>query len=269
MTATPIPRTVALTLYADLDLSLIETMPLGRKPVKTWVIPKQKRSASYDWIKQEIKKNHSQVFIICPLIEESEHESLTNVKAATQEFMRLKNIFTQQRLSLLHGRVKTQERQKIMKQLTENKIDILVSTPVVEVGIDIPNATVMLIEAAERFGLAQLHQLRGRVGRGEKQAYCLLFSEADNSQNLKRLKAMEQFNSGLKLAELDLKIRGPGDVYGTRQSGFLNLKIASFSNNQLIAQTRQAAENLFQEYSHYPELQEKLKKITIRSIKPN
>jgi len=269
MTATPIPRTVALTLYADLDLSLIEIMPKGRKPVKTWVIPKQKRPAAYDWIKREIIQNHSQVFIICPLIEESEHERLADVKAATQEFNRLKKIFARERLSLLHGRVKTRERQKIMKQLTEKKIDILVSTPVVEVGIDIPNATVMIIEAAERFGLAQLHQLRGRVGRGKKQAYCLLFSEVGNSQNLKRLKAMEQFNSGLKLAELDLKIRGPGDVYGTRQSGFLNLKIASFSNNQLIAQTRKAAEDLFLKSSQYPELQEKLKKITIRSIKPN
>ena len=269
MTATPIPRTVALTLYGDLNLSLIETLPKGRKPVKTWVIPKNKRPAAYKWISQQIDQNNSQVFIVCPLIEESTSERMANVKAATQEFNHLQKIFSPHRLALLHGRMKAQEKQTSMQAMTKGKINILVTTPVVEVGIDIPRATIILIETAERFGLAQLHQLRGRVGRGEQQAYCFLFSEVDRPENLKRLKAMERYCSGTKLAELDLELRGPGEIYGTSQSGFLNLKIASFADTQLIAQTKQAAESLYQKRQHYPQLQEKLKKITIRDVKPN
>ncbi len=269
MTATPIPRTVALTLYGDLDLSVIETMPVGRKPVKTWVVPKQKREAAYKWIAEQIDQKHSQVFIVCPLIEESESERLINVKAATREFEKLKKKFPHHRLALLHGRIKAKERQMIMEKMTKGQIDILVATPVVEVGLDIPQANIMLIEAAERFGLSQLHQLRGRVGRGDQQAYCLLFSGVENPQNLRRLRAMENYHSGLKLAELDLKFRGPGEIYGVSQSGFLNLKIASFADAAMIAQTKKAALELYQNRHLYPTLQEKLKTITIRDVKPN
>jgi ATP-dependent DNA helicase RecG len=269
MTATPIPRTVALTLYGDLNLSLIETLPVGRKPVKTWLASKRKRSGAYAWIREQIKTEGSQIFIVCPLIEESESERLANVKAATAEFAALKAIFPDCRLALLHGRMKAKEKQTVMSQLAAGLIDILVSTPVVEVGIDIPNATVMLVEAAERYGLAQLHQLRGRVGRGDKQAYCLLFSEAERPESFRRLRAMERHYSGIKLAELDLKLRGPGELYGTSQSGFLNLKIASFADSSLISQTRRAAESLFAKRSRLPSLRNHLKTITIRSVKPN
>jgi len=269
MTATPIPRTVALTLYGDLDLSTMETLPLGRKPVKTWVVPIHKRPAAYEWMAKQINQEHAQVFIVCPLIEESESERLANVKAATAEFTRLKQVFPKHRLALLHGRLKTKDKQRIMEKMTRGDIDILVTTPVVEVGIDIPRANIMLIEAAERFGLSQLHQLRGRVGRSDQQAYCLLFSQLENPFNLRRLQAIQRYHSGLKLAELDLKLRGPGEIYGISQSGFFALKIASFADTELIAQTKQAADHLYSHRQLYPGLQQKLKTITIRDVKPN
>jgi ATP-dependent DNA helicase RecG len=165
MTATPIPRTVALTLYGELDQSYIEEMPQGRQVIKTFLIPKEKRTSGYEWIKKEIKQNNAQVFIVCPLIEESESDTLKSVKAVKIEFENLKKIFSDFKLGLLHGKIKSSEKQEIMSNFKNKKMDILVSTPVVEVGIDIPGATVMIIEGAERFGLAQLHQLRGRVGR--------------------------------------------------------------------------------------------------------
>jgi len=241
MTATPIPRTIALVLFSDLDLSVIDEMPLGRIPIKTWVVPKEKRNAGYDWIKTQVKNTPNQAFIICPLIEES--ESLKDVKAVTQEFAFLsKDIFPDLKLGLLHGRIKSAEKEKILKDFKEGKIDILVSTPVVEVGIDIQNATIMVIEAAERFGLAQLHQLRGRIGRGDQASYCLLFSESQEPKVLQRLKIMEITRSGMKLAEEDLKLRGPGEIYGFKQHGFFNLKIASFNDLGLIQKTKKAAE---------------------------
>ena len=177
MTATPIPRTVALTMYGDLDISILDEMPKNRKPVKTWLVPDSKRGAAYTWIKKQIKENGDQAFVICPFIEES--ESMVSVKAATKEFERLrKEIFPRMRLSILHGKMKALEKDKILNDFKENKSDILVATPVVEVGIDVKNATIIVIEGSERFGLSQLHQLRGRVGRGEKESYCLLFSES-------------------------------------------------------------------------------------------
>lgn len=241
MTATPIPRTIALVLFSDLDLSLIDEMPQGRIPVKTWVVPKEKRTDGYNWIKKQVSNTPNQAFIICPLIEES--ESLKDVKAVTQEFEVLsKQVFSDLRLGLLHGKIKPKEKQEILSNFKEGKLDILVSTPVVEVGIDIPQATIMLIEAAERFGLAQLHQLRGRVGRGDQASYCLLFSESQEEKVLQRLKIMEITSSGMKLAEEDLKLRGPGEIYGTKQHGFFNLKIASFNDLALIKKTRSLAE---------------------------
>ena len=241
MTATPIPRTVALTTYGDLNLSVLTEMPVGRLKVTTWVVPEKKREGAYDWIEKQVTQNKSQAFIVCPLIEDSESETLADVKSVTSEFEKLKSVFLRLRLGLLHGRMKSQEKDKTLRDFRNHKIDILVSTPVVEVGIDIPNATIMVIEAAERFGLAQLHQLRGRVGRGDKRSYCLLFSNFHSGTAYTRLKAMEKNHSGFELAELDLKIRGPGEIFGTAQSGFDELKIASWNNYELIKETKDVA----------------------------
>lgn len=268
MTATPIPRTVALTLYGDLDLSYLDEMPRGRKKVLTWLVPQQKRSNAYEWIKKQIKDTKCQAFIICPFIEES--ESMTTVKAAVKEYERLaREVFPHLNLGLLHGKQKTKEKDIVLEQFRNKEIDILVATPVVEVGIDIPNATIIVIEATERFGLAQLHQLRGRVGRGDKQSYCLLFTETKSESSLTRLKAMETMHVGAELAELDLKLRGPGDVYGTMQHGAALLKIASFSDFSLIEKAKKEAEKIFPKLSQYPLLQEKLKTITLKQISPD
>lgn len=268
MTATPIPRTVALTMYGDLDLSILDEMPKGRQNIKTWLISSEKRQNAYEWITKQIKKTKSQVFIICPFIEPS--ESMQTVKAANKEFEHLKNnVFSNLKLGLLHGKIKAKEKDEILKQFRLKKIDILVATPIVEVGIDIPNATIIVIEAAERFGLAQLHQLRGRVGRGNKQSYCLLFTESKNQESLQRLKAMEELSVGSELAELDLKLRGHGEIYGTMQHGSSPLKIASFSDFKLIEQTKKEAEKIYPKLSEYPLLQEKIKTITIKQISPD
>jgi len=240
MTATPIPRTVALTLYGELDLSYIEEMPKGRQLIKTFFVPKEKRNSGYLWIKKQIKENNAQVFIVCPLIEESESETLKSVKAVKIEFENLKKIFPEFRLSLLHGKIKSSEKQKIMSDFKNEKIDILISTPVVEVGIDVPNATIMIIEGAERFGLASLHQLRGRVGRSDKQSYCFLYTENDSDKTRKRLNFFCKNHLGVKLAEFDLNNRGAGNIFGTEQHGFVNLKIASLTDFELINRTKKA-----------------------------
>jgi len=240
MTATPIPRTITLTLFGDLELSVIDEMPLGRLKVKTWVVPKEKRGKAYEWIRDRIKDTPEQAFIICPLIEES--ETLSTIKAATKEFELLtKVVFPDLRLGLLHGRMKSKEKDQILEEFKKGNLDILVATPVVEVGLDIPNATIMLVEGADRFGLAQLHQLRGRVGRSNRQSYCFLFTENEIHPIVERLKSLERTNVGMELAEIDLKIRGPGEIYGTRQHGFPDLRVASFSNLNLIQRTRQSA----------------------------
>lgn len=268
MTATPIPRTMALTLYGDLDLSTIDEMPPGRKPVKTWVVPPAKREAAYEWIKKQVKNTDEQAFIICPLIEES--ETFQTIKAATAEFKNLtEKVFPDLRLGLLHGRMKSKEKEEAIGQFRQGELDVLVSTPVVEVGIDIPQATIMMIEGAERFGLAQLHQLRGRVGRGNKDSYCLLFTGATEGRALVRLKAMEKSNIGMTLAEIDFKMRGPGEIYGTAQHGFPDLRVASFTDLDLIQQTHQAAELVIDQLEKYPALPEKLKKFTQAAITPN
>jgi ATP-dependent DNA helicase RecG len=243
LTATPIPRTVALTFYGDLDLSVLSELPPGRQQINTWVVPPVKRPKALSWVEAEISKNKSQAFIICPLIEESDKETMQSVKAVTQEYKDLKKLFPILKLGLMHGRLKAQEKEKVMSGFKEGKIDILVATPVVEVGIDVANATLMLIEGAERFGLAQLHQLRGRVGRGEKKSYCLLFSDSASLKVLSRLHAMEKGISGFELAELDLKLRGPGEIFGTRQHGFPELKIASWQEVSLIGRAKRAAES--------------------------
>lgn len=255
MTATPIPRTVALAAYGDLDLSTLDELPKGRTPIKTWVVPPQKREGAYNWIKQRVQGTDEQAFIVCPLIDESEKEGFKSIRAATAEFEKLsKEIFPDLKLALLHGKIKGKEKDEIMDKMKKGKVDILVATPVVEVGIDIPTATIMMIEASDRFGLAQLHQLRGRVGRGNKQSYCLLFSETSSQNSLKRLKSLEKTLSGRQLAEIDLELRGPGDMYGTAQHGFPELKIASFADYELIKEARGVAEELVENIDQIPAL---------------
>jgi len=269
MTATPIPRTVSLTVFGDLDLSLLEESPPGRKQVKTWVVPTKKRQAAYQWIEKQIIKNHTQVFIVCPLIDESDKDSMKNIKAAKAEFTKLTAVFKNLKLGLLHSQLKTKDKDKVINLFHDKRINILVSTPVVEVGIDIPNANIMLIEGADRFGLSQLHQLRGRVGRSNKQAYCFLFASETNKQTLKRLTAMEKYHSGFKLAEIDLNLRGPGEIYGTKQHGFMNLKIASFGNTYLVKKTRNEAEKIIGKINQFPLLKQKLKSYTMKLVVPN
>lgn len=243
MTATPIPRTIALTFYANLDMSVLNELPPGRQPTKTWVVPPEKRLSAYRWIELQIKTYQTQAFIVCPLIEPSEKETMQDIKAVTQEFNQLNSIFNKLKLGLIHGRLKSEEKKLIINDFRNKKLDILVATPLIEVGMDIPNAAIMMIENAERFGLAQLHQLRGRIGRNNQKSYCLIFSQTTNPLAIKRLKYLESINSGIKLAELDLQLRGPGDLYGFKQHGFLQLKLASLADIDLINLTRQAALN--------------------------
>lgn len=268
MTATPIPRTIALTLYEELDLSIIDELPKGRLPVKTYLVPNEKRERGYQWIKEKIKKNSDQVFIICPLIEESNVETMKTVKAVKNEYERLKKIFDEFQLALLHGKMTPKEKDKVLNDFKNKRYDILVSTPVVEVGIDIPNATIMIIEGAERFGLAQLHQLRGRVGRGDKQSYCFLFTEKQNLEIKERLEFFAKNNNGLTLAEYDLQHRGPGEIYGVKQHGIINLKIASFTDYQLIEKTKKAVHYFLNHYQidQFPKLKEKIEEYNIKQI---
>jgi len=231
MTATPIPRTIALSMFGNLDLSYLDELPKDRKPVTTWVVPEEKRISSYKWLDKKIQEERVQVFVVCPLINESDN---SQSKAAVAEFERLQKIFKSRKLGLLHGKLKPQEKEQVLKNFRDRKIDVLVTTPVVEVGVDIPNASIMIIETADRFGLAQLHQLRGRVGRGVKKSFCLLYSDSNSETALKRLSVMESIKSGFELAEQDLKIRGPGDFFGTMQHGHLRLKFADISNQGQI-----------------------------------
>lgn len=233
MTATPIPRTISLTMLGNLDLSTITSLPKKRLPIKTFLVPHHKTNNCYDWIKKEIKNKKCQAFIVCPFIEES--ETMFTVKSAIKEFEDLsKNIFPDLKLELIHGRIKNQDREKIIKKFKDNKINILVTTPIIEVGIDIPNASIMLIQSADRFGLAQLHQIRGRVGRGHLQSYCYLFSQSENEKTQQRLKFLEKHNNGLKIAEYDLDNRGPGEAFSVIQHGFPSLRLANLSDLDLI-----------------------------------
>ncbi|MDD4859072.1 MAG: ATP-dependent DNA helicase RecG [Dehalococcoidales bacterium] len=244
MTATPIPRTLALTLYGDLDLSIINELPPGRQAIKTkWLQPGQRESA-YAFLRKQIAAGH-QAFIICPLIEES--ETIT-AQAAVTEYERLsQEVFPDLRLGLLHGKINAAEKDDVMRRFHDGAVDILVATPVVEVGIDIPNATVMLIESAERFGLSQLHQFRGRVGRGQAQSYCLLMAENPSEIGQQRLDIIEKVQDGFVLAEEDLKLRGPGEFFGTRQSGLPDLRMAKLSDTAILELARNEATRLFAE----------------------
>ena len=243
MTATPIPRTLALTLYGDLDLSVIDELPPGRQTVKTkWLRPSQRESA-YNFIRKQVAAGH-QAFIVCPLIEESEAVA---AQAAVVEYERLsREVFADLKLGLLHGRLSGEDKDEAMQRFRSRKLDILVSTPVVEVGIDIPNATVMLIESADRFGLSQLHQFRGRVGRGQEQSYCMLLAENPSEVGRARLDIIENVQDGFVLAEEDLKLRGPGEFFGTRQSGLPDLRMAKLSDVKILELARSEAVQLFQ-----------------------
>jgi ATP-dependent DNA helicase RecG len=247
MTATPIPRTLALTIYGDLDLSVIDELPPGRQLIKTkWLQPDQRESA-YRFIRKEIAAGH-QSFIICPLIEESE---TIQARAATAEYEYLsQNVFPNLRMGLLHGRMAAKDKEKAMQQFHDKELDILVSTPVIEVGIDVPNATVMMVESADRFGLSQLHQFRGRVGRGPDQSYCILLSQNPSDVGQQRLSVIETVHNGFRLAEEDLRLRGPGEFFGTRQSGLPDLRMAKLSDVALLELARKEAERLFTKDRH-------------------
>jgi len=238
MSATPIPRSLNLTVYGDLDISVLNELPEGRKEIKTVFINDEDRVKAYEFTRQQVEKGR-QAFVLCPLIEESE---ILQTKAATEEHEKLvADIYPEFNVGLLHGRMKLSQKDKVMIEFQNHDIDILVCTPVIEVGIDIPNASVMIIDGADRFGLAQLHQIRGRVGRGEFQSYCVLIADAPSENAQIRLKLLEGSNDGFELAEEDLKLRGPGDYLGTRQSGLPNFKVAQISDFDILHQARQTA----------------------------
>ncbi len=244
MSATPIPRTLALTIYGDLDISTIDQLPPGRKEIVTrWMRPRE-RERAYEYVRGRVRESQ-QAFIICPLIEESEK---IEAKAAVEEHRRLQEeVYPDLRLGLLHGRMTSEEKDAVMRSFYEGELDILVCTPVVEVGIDVPNATVMLIEGADRFGLAQLHQFRGRVGRGDQQSYCLLLADSPSDTGVQRLKVIEATQDGFKLAEEDLAMRGPGEFFGTRQSGLPDLKVARLGDVRVLEEARAVAQEIWQE----------------------
>lgn len=242
MTATPIPRSLALTIYGDLDLSILDEMPPGRQPITTHILHANERERGYAFIRHQIQQGR-QAFIIFPLVEESEK---IDAKAAVEEHERLqKEIFREYQLGLLHGRLKPDDKEAVMTRFHAGEFQILVSTSVVEVGVDVPNATVMMIEGANRFGLAQLHQFRGRVGRGQFASYCLLASDAPNPRADERLLAMEQSQDGFYLAEKDMELRGPGDFLGTRQAGFAAVNMARLTDVKTIEKARREAHRIF------------------------
>ena len=270
MTATPIPRSLALTIYGDLDLSILDEMPKGRKKIITKVIPPKERDKAFDFIRQQIEMGN-QAFVICPRIEVSEkktNSSWNNVKAVKEEYIKLsEQIFPDLNIEMLHGKMKTSERTKIMRNFKNKRIDILVSTSVVEVGIDIPDATVMMIQGAERFGLAQLHQFRGRVGRSDIQSYCFLLADSSSKKTHQRLKAIVKAEDGFELSEKDLEIRGPGSLYGAKQWGIPDLAMKNFQNVALVEKTRNSALEILRQdpsLKEYPYLKDKLKKFQKR-----
>ncbi|MCD5397172.1 MAG: DNA helicase RecG, partial [Candidatus Pacebacteria bacterium] len=272
MTATPIPRTLALTIYGDLDLSLIDELPKGRKKIITKVMGQNDRQEAYSFIKKEVKKGR-QVFVICPRIEPTNNETEINnqnislgitsgwatVKAVKEEYEKLsEKIFPDLNIAMLHSKIALKEKERIMKNFKYGKTDILVSTSVIEVGIDIPNASVMIIEGADRFGLAQLHQFRGRVGRAKHQSFCFLFADSQSKKTHQRLKALINCEDGFALAEKDLIIRGPGSFFGTKQWGIPDLAMKAISNISLVEKAREIAKE-YLDFKKYPIVLERLK----------
>jgi ATP-dependent DNA helicase RecG len=243
MTATPIPRTLTLTLYGELDVSVLNELPPGRQEIRTRWITRSERAKAYRHIRAQIEKGR-QAFVICPLVEESEKIDLPSAEEMHTTLQQ--QVFPDLRVGLIHGRMLGREKDQAMRAFRDHEYDILVATAVVEVGIDVPNATTILIEGAERFGLAQLHQFRGRVGRGIHQSYCILVSDADNEVTVQRLEAMENTRDGFELAEIDLYLRGPGEFFGTRQSGTPDLKMAKLADTQLLLTARREAQTLLE-----------------------
>jgi ATP-dependent DNA helicase RecG len=257
MTATPIPRTLALTVFGDLDISIIAQMPAGRKPIKTKVVSPNSVKTVYNLVLKEVAAGR-QAFIIYPLVEESENLKVGDAVSAHEKLSR--TFFKDLRVGLIHGRLKSEEKDVVMGRFAKGDLDVLISTTVIEVGVNVPNATVMVVEGAERFGLAQIHQLRGRVGRGEHQAYCGLVPTT--SQNVsQRLRALETLTNGFELAEYDLELRGPGAIYGAAQSGALDLRYTKLDNPKMIADAREQV-NVFmqssQELVKYPSLKRRV-----------
>jgi ATP-dependent DNA helicase RecG len=268
MSATPIPRTLALALYGDLDISLLDQMPVGRKAVISKVIPPARRDEAYAFIRNQIKEGR-QAFIICPRIDLPTETTinysqylLLDTKAVKAEHERLSSkIFPDLKLGLLHGKLKSQEKEKVMGQFSQNEIPVLVSTSVIEVGIDVPNATVMMIEGAESFGLAQLHQFRGRVGRSQHQSYCFLLTNSPAKSARERLRTFASLTDGFKLAEEDLKLRGPGQFFGTEQSGLPDIAMRALKDLPLLELSRREALSLFEkdpQLTSLPLLRERL-----------
>jgi ATP-dependent DNA helicase RecG len=239
MSATPIPRTLALIIYGDLDVSLLDELPPGRKPIKTYLVPEHKRGAMYEFIKKQIENGH-QAYIVCPLIDES--EALDTVKSATELFNELKEgRFCEENIALLHGKLSAADKTRIISAFNDGGLKVLVSTTVVEVGIDVANATVMVIESADRFGLAQLHQLRGRVGRGAEESYCFMLSGTSTPETLERLRTLVNNSDGFAIAQKDLELRGPGEFLGTHQHGIDELNMASLLKDMTLVSQAQAA----------------------------
>ena len=275
MSATPIPRTLALTLFGDLDLSIIDELPKGRKPIITKLVSGENRSKAYGFIKEKIKEGR-QVFVVCPRIEKSKpeeekekssEEKLLNkwkdAKTIEEEYENLsKNIFPEFSVGFIHGKIKSEEKEKIMKDFKENKIQILIATSLIEVGIDIPNATIMIIEGSEYFGLSQLYQLRGRIGRGEHQSFCLLFSDSKNATSNSRLNALIKAKNGFELAEIDLKLRGPGEILGDKQTGLPDIAMDALKDIKLIKSVRDSVIKILKkdrDLENYPNLRNKMK----------
>jgi ATP-dependent DNA helicase RecG len=261
MTATPIPRSLALVVYGDLDVSVIDELPKGRKPIQTRLVEDKDRVHVYAHIDSLIGQGQ-QAYVVCPMISESDK---LGVKSVETEFKLLQNsVFKHRRIGLVHGRLKADEKTKIMNEFKLGKLDMLVATSVIEVGVDVPNATIMLIEGADRFGLAALHQLRGRVGRGQQQSHCYLFTSSDNPETIKRLRALEKTTDGFRLAQIDLETRGPGEIYGTAQHGLLDLRMADLFDHKLIAEVKEAAEALLNKHNllEYKQLSKRVNGLT-------
>ncbi|MDP2735552.1 MAG: ATP-dependent DNA helicase RecG [bacterium] len=268
MTATPIPRTLAMTVYGDLDPTLIDELPKGRKKIETRIVPPEKRNEAYEFIGKQVQEGR-QVFVICPRIEKTENETALEMKAVKEEHEKLsKEVFPDLEVAMLHGKMGAPEKEQVMRKFKRGKTDIMVATSVVEVGVDVQNASVMMIEGAERFGLAQLHQFRGRVGRSGHQSYCLLLSESGSAKTKQRLKALLESENGFALAEQDLKLRGPGDFAGAKQWGLPDFAMENLANLPLVQKARDAAEKLLDEdlslrkhpllYARVEELRERL-----------
>lgn len=272
MTATPIPRTLALSIYADLDLSVINEMPKGRLPIETKIVPPKDRNIAYEFMRQKLNAGE-QVFVICPRIEPGENSPegfyVAEMKSVKEEHKKLKEkIFPEFEIGLMHGKLTPKEKDETMQLFRENKIQVLVSTSVVEVGVDVPNATIMMIEGAERFGLAQLHQFRGRVGRGEKKSYCFILPTSYSAVVFKRLKALQEAKTGFELAEFDLEFRGAGELSGRKQSGLSDIGMEALKNLKMVEAARNEAKTIMENKSlnQYPLLEEKIKRLQMEPL---